>query len=169
MVVGLFDPILDGMDTLLAWISSGTKATIDANCEIQTADSPTVLVTNDGSLLSVIKVHGVSDLVGPEEFTKMHRGLMKTISPFMSSSGHTLQVVFGYSQEDVQEQIRENYAPTRESIKNLQLNLDDLVSERRAHLSKFCAAEQVYLVIWTKVESLTHVARAPTFYCPSKN
>ena len=86
MAQGLFDPVLDGLDTLLAWISSGTKATIDANCEIQTADSPTVLVTNDGSLLSIIRVDGVSKLIGPEEFNSISRELLKTISPFMGSN-----------------------------------------------------------------------------------
>ena len=155
MSAGLFDPVLDGLDTLLAWVSSGTKATIDANCEIQTADSENVLVTNDGSLLSVIRVDGVSKLVGPEEFTAIHKGLMKVLSPFMGSAGHAMQVVFYYSQDDVVEHIYNNYAPTRESIKNLGLSLEDLVTERRTHLSKFCAKEEVYLVIWTKIESLT--------------
>ena len=81
MANSLVDPVLDGLDTFLAWISSGTKATIDSNCEIQTADSPTVLVTNDGSLLSVIRVDGVSKLIGPEEFNDISKNLLKTLSP----------------------------------------------------------------------------------------
>lgn len=155
MANGLVDPVLDGLDTFLAWISSGTKATIDSNCEIQTADSPTVLVTNDGSLLSVIRVDGVSKLIGPEEFNNISKNLLKTLSPFMSNEGHCMQVVFSYDQNLVSDEIYQNYAPTRDTIKRLGLSLEDLVAERRTHLSKYCASEEVYLVIWTKVESLS--------------
>ena len=51
----LIDPVLDAVDILLAYISSATKATVDGNCDIQTADGETTLVTNDGSLLSIVE------------------------------------------------------------------------------------------------------------------
>ena len=63
-MTGLIDPILDSVDTLLAWFSSGLATTIASNCDIQTADGPSSLVTNDGSLCTVMKVDGVTSIIG---------------------------------------------------------------------------------------------------------
>ena len=45
-----------GAGSFLSWFSTSVKQTTSSYCEIQTADSPTVLVANDGSLLSVLKI-----------------------------------------------------------------------------------------------------------------
>ncbi len=50
------DSFLDGIDSFLAWLSSSLKQTTESYCDLETADSPTVLVAHDGSLISVIKI-----------------------------------------------------------------------------------------------------------------
>ena len=49
------------------------KQTTDSYCDLQTADSPTVLVANDGTLISIIKVIGVNQLVGQEEYERIYQ------------------------------------------------------------------------------------------------
>ena len=158
-MVSIVDPILDGIETVLAWISSGTKATIDANCNIQTADGPHTLVTNDGSLFSVLQVDGVSSLVGNEEFNAIHDSLKQAFSPFMSVNGHSLQVVFSYSRERVVKKIEDIFAESLQTAEELKLDLNDLVEERVQQMSNYCAVEKVFIVIWTKVSSLTRDQR----------
>jgi intracellular multiplication protein IcmB len=154
-MAGLIDPILDSVDTLLAWFSSGLATTIASNCDIQTADGPVSLVTNDGSLCTVMRVEGVSSVVGPEEFKSIHKGIVEAFSPFMSIDGHGLQVVFTYSKERIHEVLADNYAESRNTCKTLKLDLNDLLDERLVNMARWCAYEAVYVVVWTKVESLT--------------
>ena len=151
----LIDPVLDSVDTLLAWFSSGLAKTIQANCDIQTADGPVSLVTNDGSLCTVMKVDGVTSIVGKEEFESIHKGLVEAFSPFMSIDGHGLQVIYTYSKEKVHELLEDNYAESRTTCRTLNLDLHDLLDERLINMAKWCAYEAVYIVVWTKVESLT--------------
>ena len=46
--------IIDTIDAFIAWASSSIGQSTASYCEIQTADSPTVLVANDGSLVSCL-------------------------------------------------------------------------------------------------------------------
>jgi len=151
----IIDPVLDAIDVLLAYYSSAAKATVDANCEIQTADSEETLVTNDGSLLSIIEVHGVTSLVGTEEFKKIRDGLMATFRPFMSIPGHSLQVLFEYDPETVINEIRDNYADSIETLQACELDLGDLIDERLTNMARYTASEKVYIALWTRVSSLT--------------
>lgn len=58
------ESILDGVDSFLAWLSTSLKQTSEAYCDLETADSPTVFVAHDGSLVSVIRIVGVTTLIG---------------------------------------------------------------------------------------------------------
>ena len=133
----LIDPVLDSVDTLLAWFSSGLAKTIQANCDIQTADGPVSLVTNDGSLCTVMKVDGVTSIVGKEEFESIHKGLVEAFSPFMSIDGHGLQVIYTYSKEKVHELLEDNYAESRTTCRTLNLDLHDLLDERLINMAKW--------------------------------
>ena len=130
----LIDPVLESVDTLLAWFSSGLATTIQSNCDIQTADGPLSLVTNDGSLCTIMKVEGVTSIVGKEEFESIHKGLVEAFSPFMSIDGHGLQVVYTYSKDKVHELLSDNYAECRATCKTLNLDLSDLLEERLTSL-----------------------------------
>ncbi len=43
------ESFFDGVDTFFAWLSTSLKQSTDSYCELETADSPTVLVNHDGS------------------------------------------------------------------------------------------------------------------------
>jgi intracellular multiplication protein IcmB len=151
----LTDGISDVLDSIFASISSGIQQTAESYCELQTADSPTVLVSCDGSLLSIVKIDGVKDLIGQEEYENIHQGLLQNLANSLAEEGHSLQVFFGYSKDKVVKDIEENYKPAQRTIKELSLSLDDLVSERLSFIANYCAHEEIYVVMWTKVSSLT--------------
>ena len=62
------DPVLDSIDSVLAWFSTELKQTVESYCDLETADDPYTLVARDGSLISVIRVFGVTKLIGQDEF-----------------------------------------------------------------------------------------------------
>ncbi len=147
--------IIDTVDAFVAWASSAIKQTTESYCEIQTADSPTVLVGNDGSLLSVLKVDGVKALIGAEEFEHIREGLLHSLQTSMSRSGHAVQVYFSYNRDEVGDEIAHIFEPARETARALSLSLDDLFSERMTYLAKYCAHEEVFVVLWTRPGVLT--------------
>lgn len=147
--------ILKAFNTFWAWLSTLLKQTTLSYCEIQTADSRTTLVANDGSLVSLMRVEGVQMLVGREEFQRMLDGLQQTLHTTMAHPGYLIQVFFGYNKDEVQGVIAEILSPAEATAERLGLRLEDLFSERINYLSKYCAHEEVYLALWTRLGSLT--------------
>lgn len=148
--MAFIDPVFDTIDSFLAWISTAIKQTTDSYCDLETADSPTVLVAHDGSLVSILKVQGVRGLVGNPEFEQIQEGLAQAWQSAMSRAGHAIQVFFNYDREPVKEQIEDALAPAVQTAEQLGLDLNDLFRERVNHLSRYCAEEDVFIVLWTR-------------------
>src|SRR3990167_3178339 len=147
--------VSDFLGSFFSWMSTSLRQTTASYCDLQTADSPTVLVNNDGSLLSIIRIDGVKSLIGREEFEQIQLGFQQSLQTTMSQSGHTIQVYFNYNKELVKSEITDILAPARATAERLALQLEDLFSERIRHLSRYCAHEECYMVLTTGVVSLT--------------
>ncbi|MCL5260503.1 MAG: type IV secretion protein IcmB [Gammaproteobacteria bacterium] len=154
-MTNIVEYILDGVDVFLAWASSALKTTTESYCELQTADSPTVLVGNDGALVSVLKIEGVKALIGREEFNRIQDGMRRSLQTSMAHQGQAIQVYFAYNRDEVGEEIANIFEPARETAKRLHLSLDDLFSERMSYLAQYCAREDVFIVLWTRPNALT--------------
>jgi intracellular multiplication protein IcmB len=148
------DPLLDGIDAILAWFSTDLKQTVESYCDLETADDPHTLVARDGSLVSVIRVQGVTRLIGQEEFEMIHEGLTQSLQATLKRPGHLVQVYFSYDRDVVKSEIEEILAPAMATAKRLNLDLDDLFTERVNHISRYCAHEELYFVLWTRPFSL---------------
>lgn len=151
----LMEPILDSVDAVMAWVSSGIKQTIDSYCDLETADDTHTLVACDGSLASIIKINGVTTLIGAEEFARLTEGLAQGMQSTLSQPGRVIQVFFSYDRAYAQQEIAKKFEPAMETAKRLKLNLDDLFEERIRHIANYCAQESVYVVVWTTPALLT--------------
>ncbi len=149
------DPVLDNIDAFLAWVGSALGQTTDYYCSIESADSRHALVSREGSLLSIIRLHGATELVGPQEFDRIHKGLINALSPALSRLGHAVQVYYFYDRDLVKNEIRDIFKPAMATANRLKMNLSDLFEERINHLYKFCASEDCFFVLWTRPNSLT--------------
>lgn len=153
--MGIVSSFLDGVDDFLAWFSASLKQNVQAYCDIQTADSPTVLVSHDGSLISLIKIRGARALIGKDEFDRIQSGLLHGWQTIMSRSGHSMQVFYSYNKDDMAEQITDIFQLAIQTAKQVELNIDDLFRERIKYLSQYCAQESIFLVLWTRPSILT--------------
>lgn len=149
------DPLLDSIDSILAWFSTELKQTVESYCDLETADDPNTVVARDGSLISVIRVYGVTRLIGQEEFEAIHTGLTQSLQATLKRPGHLVQVYFSYDRDAVKPEIEDILGPARATSKRLGLELDDLFNERINYISKYCAREELYFVLWTRPYSLT--------------
>ncbi|MCX7118032.1 MAG: type IV secretion protein IcmB [Legionellales bacterium] len=144
------ESFFEGVDTFFAWLSTSLHQTTESYCELETADDSDVLVFHDGSLVSILRVEGVTALAGADEFDRLVEGLTNAFQPAMGRPGHALQVYFSHDKQNIKKLIRDIYAPAEATKKRLDLNLDDLFSERVDFLSQYCAEERVYFVLITR-------------------
>lgn len=147
--------MLDGIDTVLTWVSSGLKQTVESYCDIHTADSETALAANDGSLMSLIEIQGVNMLIGTEEFAHIHQVFHQCIQSSMGRPGHSMQFFFNYDNTKSRQLVEKNFEPAMHTAEVLQLDMKDLFRERVDIISNYCAEEKVYLAIWTGPSMLT--------------
>lgn len=148
------ESFFEGVDTFFAWLSTSLKQTTESYCELETADSPTVLVNHDGSLISLLKIEGVTALVGAEEFERLVAGLSNAFQAAMGRPGHALQVYFSHDKQNIKKMIQDIYTPAQATATRLELNLDDLFNERVDYLSLYCAEERLYFVLFTRPQNL---------------
>lgn len=153
--MALADPLVGFIDDILSWLSTSVGQSASFYCDLESAESRHTLINRDGSLCSIIRLHGCTELVGPEEFKRMHQGLARVLSSALNQAGFAVQVHFHYDRDHVVHEIQDIFSNAQQTAHRLQLNLDDLFQERTAHLSKFCASESCYFVLWTRVSSLS--------------
>jgi intracellular multiplication protein IcmB len=144
------ESFFDGVDTFFAWISTALKQTTESYCDLETADSSTVLVNHDGTLLSILQIEGVTALAGAQEFERLVEGLSNALQAAMGRPGHAFQVYFSHDKQNIKKLIKNIYAPAEATAKALEFNLDDLFKERVDYLSQYCADEHVYFVLITR-------------------
>lgn len=149
------DPVINAAESLLQWLSVTTKQTTESYCDLETAIDQYTLASRDGSLVSVIAINGIKFIPGSEEFEELHEGICLTLQPIMSRPGHHLQIVFGYDRSMVKDDIKHLLRPSWETARRLNLDLDDLFIERINFLSRYCAHEQCFLVLWTTPQQLS--------------
>lgn len=149
------DPLLDGIDSIMAWFSTELKQTVESYSDLETAEDKYTLVGRDGSLVSMIRLFGVTKLIGNEEFNAIHAGLTQSLQATMKRPGHVVQVYFSYDRATVKPEIEDILSPAKATAARLHLNLEDLFKERVDYLSRYCAHEELYFVLWTRPYSLS--------------
>lgn len=144
------ESFFEGVDTFFAWLSTSLKQTTESYIDLETADSPTVLVNHDGSLVTVIKVEGITALAGPEEFEYLVNGLTNGFQTAMGRPGHALQVYFSHDKQNIKKLIKDIFEPAEATADRIDLNLKDLFEERLNYLASYCAEERTYFVLITR-------------------
>jgi intracellular multiplication protein IcmB len=149
------DPILDSIDSFLAWMGTGLGQAAESYCALESAESRHALIARDGSLVSILKIQGVTYLVGAEEFERIHRQVSLALQASFARPGHALQVYFMQDKENIGRDLEQMLAGARQTAKQLGLEIEDLFQERIQKLSQYCASEQLYFVLWTRPSHLS--------------
>lgn len=154
-MASLIDPVLDVISGLIAWLDASVGQAAESYCLLESANDRHTLVARDGSLVSLIRCDGVTFLVGPQEFERIHQGVAHSFQTSLSRPGHGLQMFFCHDKDPIKRDLSEILNPAKQTAQRLNLNLDDLFSERIDFLSKYCATESMYFVLWTRPSCLT--------------
>ena len=149
---------LNGIDQFLSWFARIVSEPATSFCEIETVDPETqALVASDGSLATVIRLHGSMRLVGPAEFEDLAEKIAGTLGNFLRESGHALQVHWVRDPGGASDLVREALEPARQQCERMGLALHDLLDEKEREIARYVTYESVSLVCWTHPRVLTPV------------
>ncbi|MEC7030996.1 MAG: type IV secretion protein IcmB [Pseudomonadota bacterium] len=155
IVTNFINGVARGIEGSVTTVALMLKTGSPSYTDIQTADSKTALVTNEGSLLSVIELSGVVGLVGDDEYQRIHQQLFQALNSSMKDVGHTLSIHFSYNRDQVLETIEENYIGARKTANKLELSLKDVLDERVNYMSRYTSAEKAFISVTTTIDVLT--------------
>lgn len=143
-------PFVNFLDSMLSWISNMASEPASSFCELETVDiDGKSLVASDGSLATIIDLKGSARLVGTDEYQEIIQRLSNTLTSFMKSPGHSLQIYWVRDPDGAGEVVRTALAGARNQARLLNLDFEDIMDEKERELSKWVCHEAVYFVCWT--------------------
>jgi intracellular multiplication protein IcmB len=140
---------------LLMPFQKAAKQSVSSFVRLETADSETVLVSTDGSLVSYIRIDGSRQIIGDEEYKHIVDSSTIKIGSRFDRQGHALQVYFARDPERIRKVLERLIGPSRTTAENSGIDMQDLFDERVNHLERFMTHEECYFVLWTRPSVLT--------------
>ena len=151
------DTLADNVEALAAWVSTlGKRNAIDF-VDLETADDKYTYVAKDGSMMTMLRVDGISQLPGKEEAVMVFDRMAQSLNAYLSKKGHVVQMVFERNPERVQEDIAAIQQPAVNTAQRIGLDVQDLLSERESFLTKFTCREVTYMCLWTTIATLNKI------------
>lgn len=150
----MFDHLVNGMERAIRSLSEVFATPVHSYCRLETVDND-VLVADDGSLVSLIKLEGSLKHVGVEEYEAIVSGLTEKLQSSLAKPGHAMQLVFEYDPESSANRINDLLTPSTLTAKNLGLHIGELLGDWGNALKRYCALENCWLVLWTRPSVLS--------------
>ncbi|MFB6350023.1 hypothetical protein ACFBZI_11380 [Moraxella sp. ZJ142] len=134
------------------------KTTNEDYCSIETIDSSTNIVFENGSLMSLIRYDGLMSIITVDEFYDMIQYMARDLNNFMAKPGYKIACVFrkdlnSYSLLERSKEIQKKTASV------LLLDVDDLIEEESEEYQKRVYNEEVWFAVITQPVVLDKVER----------
>lgn len=153
--MGIFTGVVDGIDAFLDKLGGFVKQGITDYCDLETVDDERVLVSKDGSLITLVQLRGVRSIMGGSDvFHNIAVPLTQAIQGSFENNAHQLQIWFEVDPDRTSEEIAAAQRPARETARALELDLSDLLDERERNLANWVSSERCYIAIWTRKGAL---------------
>lgn len=143
------------IDDLMGGILSGFRQTVESFIQLETADDNYTLVAKDGSLVSFVRLYGARQMIGDAEYNFILEKATLSLGSKFDRAGYAMQVYFIRDPAQVRREMDRLMAPNYGAAKTVDLDMSDLLDERRRHLSRFLAYEECWLALWTRPSAIT--------------
>ncbi|MFL9611096.1 hypothetical protein ACKF11_13495 [Methylobacillus sp. Pita2] len=154
--MSMVDSLIDFLEEMSTWVGSGLKQHAADYIDIETNDSRNVLALKDGSLISIVRLHGSRKLMGAEEFEAMHGEVHRSLKSYMSdSNGYSVQVFYQVDQDGIDRRLGDLYAPSVRAAEGIGFSIKDMVEDRIKAMSAHCHMEDTFFVLRTKLNALS--------------
>jgi intracellular multiplication protein IcmB len=144
-------------DSFLAGVEEYLAKPVGHYCLPETSDDvlPDALVAMDGSLCSLIRVDGLVNLLGREEYQRVLERFIAAVQTRLERRGHAFAFYFTYEPERAMEVARDCLAPSIEQSKALGMSLEGLYRDWAGALSRYLSGEQTLIAVWTTPDALS--------------
>lgn len=143
------------LDEVFGSILFGLRQPIESFIRLETADDERTLVAADGSLVSFIRIHGARAMIGEAEYNYILEAATLKLGSKFDRPGYALQFYFLRDPDQIGREMERLMAANYGSAKVVGLDLKDLLDERRRHLSRYMAYEEIWMVCWTRPSAIT--------------
>lgn len=147
--------IASAVTTYLAFLGQVAKKSMSSYCFLESSADEFSIVAKDGSLATVIRVDGTRQMMGADELNNLCKYASTKLSPYLSRPGHAIQVWFSRDTDMSANLVKSMMASPRTVAQRLEIDLEDLFSERERHLANYIVHEGFYIVLWTRLSILT--------------
>lgn len=118
-------------------------------------DTATLLVGKDGSLMSVVEVHGLRSVIdGHGIFGDIVMPMTTLLQTAMEKKAHQIQIFFEQDYDNVHTQIARAQAAARESAIDRQMDVVDILDASAATLARQISVQRCYMACWTRPAAL---------------
>src|ERR1700733_13896209 len=143
------------LNDIFAYTLMASRQPIESFIRLETADDETTLVATDGSLISFVKLSGARQIIGDAEYQWIIEQATLKLGARFDRPGYAMQVYFARDPSTVGHDLDRLMKGNRGAIRALDLDLEDLLNERRRHLARYMAHEDMYIVLWTRPSALS--------------
>jgi len=143
------------INEIFASILLAVRQPMEAFIQLETADDDTTLVTGDGSLVSFVKLFGARQIIGDAEYQWIIEQATLKLGARFDRPGYAMQICFARDPSTVGHDIDRLMKGNRAAARALDLDLEDLLNERRRHLARYMAHEDMYIILWTRPSALS--------------
>ncbi len=147
--------MFDFIDESIASLMTSLHQPVESFIQLETADDGMTLVASDGSLVSIIKQFGARQIIGDAEYQWIIDQATLKLGARFDRPGYAMQFYFMRDPSMVDQDIDKVMKSNRSAMRAMELDLSDLLNERRRHLAHYMAHEEIYVVLWTRPSVLT--------------
>ncbi|MGE3622365.1 MAG: type IV secretion protein IcmB [Bdellovibrionales bacterium] len=147
--------MINFINEALAMALVAARQPIESYIRLETADDDTTLVASDGSLVSFVKLHGARQIIGDAEYQWIVDQATLKLGARFDRPGYAMQVYFMRDPASIGRDLDRQMRGNRSAARALDLDLEDLLLERRRHLARYTAHEDIYIVLWTRPPALS--------------
>lgn len=113
------------------------------------------LTLKDGSMMSMIMLHGGYQGAGEEEISEMVERFRISISAYFNEPGHAIDVNFMRDPAAAKRFLERSVNRSRRVARNLGMDIDDVLNERVTNLSRFMVSECCIFTIYSRPQALS--------------
>lgn len=139
--------------------SSTVKKPVSSFSMLETTDGQQIFVAKDGSLMSIVKIDGITRVIGEPELNNIVHRMTTNMAKYLGQPGHALQFCFVRDPDWSPKMIQGQLGAARATARTLDLELKDLFEERVRFLKDYVVYEAYYVVLWTRLTALTKQER----------
>lgn len=147
-------------ESIILHLLSNLNPQIHHYCDLETVDgdpgdaarkipNKQILIYQDGSCASILKLNGIKNLMSLEDFENLVVSFTQTLEPFLRLKGHQVQCLYRRDL-DALDQLNAIGSIQKASAKQLKLNVDDLIDESVEKYSQYVYEEDCYIVLYSR-------------------